>query len=267
MSAGASQLTGGLTLAEECPPFLTQHVPSPHASTSRPHITVTWAQSLDSKIAGPGGQRVMLSGKESMLMTHWLRTMHDAILIGVNTLILDDPRLQVNLLPSLGVPPPQPLILDPQLRFPLNARILNEWNTKPDQRGVTLKQPWVICGDQVDGSRRDEVERAGARVVAVPLDGHGRIPSHSLPDILTSLHLRSVMIEGGSRILSSFLHTPRRTDGSVLVDSVVVTVAPMFIGQGVGVVPEGEDEGLPELRTLHTETMGKDSVMVCEVAV
>lgn len=46
------------------------------------------------------------------------------------------------------------------------------------------------------------------------------------------------MIEGGSRILSSFLHAPSREDGSPLVDSVIVTVAPMFIGEGVGVVPE-----------------------------
>jgi 2,5-diamino-6-(ribosylamino)-4(3H)-pyrimidinone 5'-phosphate reductase len=46
------------------------------------------------------------------------------------------------------------------------------------------------------------------------------------------------MIEGGSRILSSFLHAPSRRDGSPLVDSVIVTVAPMFIGEGVGVVPE-----------------------------
>lgn len=46
------------------------------------------------------------------------------------------------------------------------------------------------------------------------------------------------MIEGGSRVLSSFLHTLKRDDGSKLVDSVVVTVAPMFIGEGVGVVPE-----------------------------
>lgn len=46
------------------------------------------------------------------------------------------------------------------------------------------------------------------------------------------------MIEGGSRILSAFLHAPQRQDGSPLVDSVVVTVAPTFIGEGVGVVPE-----------------------------
>nr|XP_019051138.1 2,5-diamino-6-(ribosylamino)-4(3H)-pyrimidinone 5'-phosphate reductase [Kwoniella bestiolae CBS 10118]OCF30068.1 2,5-diamino-6-(ribosylamino)-4(3H)-pyrimidinone 5'-phosphate reductase [Kwoniella bestiolae CBS 10118] len=246
----------------ELPRFLLDHLPTASATTSRPHITVTWAQSLDSKIAGPDGQRVILSGPESMLMTHWMRSMHDAILIGVNTLILDNPRLQANLLPpSLSLPPPQPLILDPKLRFPITSRILNEWNTKPDQRGKTIRQPWIICGDDVSPGRVKEVEDAGARVILVKLDEKGHIPPSSLPSILTSLGLKSVMIEGGSKVLSTFLHCPTRGDGSRLVDSVVVTVAPMFIGEGIG----GEDIGLPVLKTVHTEKMGKDAVMVCEV--
>ncbi|WWD20654.1 hypothetical protein CI109_105130 [Kwoniella shandongensis] len=250
----------------EAPGFLAQHLPLDKATTSRPHITVTWAQSLDSKIAGVGGKRVILSGPESMLMTHWLRSMHDAILIGVNTLILDDPRLQINLLPSsLNLRPPQPLILDPHLRFPPTARILSEWNTKPLERGKTLLQPWIICSDQVPLSQRTSLEEEGARVIAVKVDEKGHIPPSDLPDIVGKLGLKSVMIEGGSKVLSTFLHQRQREDGSVLVDSVVVTVAPMFIGQGVGVVPEGEDKGLPPLRTVHTETMGKDAVMVCTV--
>ncbi|WVF67943.1 hypothetical protein IAT40_002705 [Kwoniella sp. CBS 6097] len=254
------------------PSFLTEHIPSASATIDRPHITVTWAQSLDSKIAGPGGKRVMISGPESMLMTHWLRAMHDAILIGVNTLILDDPRLQANLLPeSLAIPPPQPLILDPRLRFPLTSRILAEWNNRPLDRGKKLKQPWIICGNNVSAEKKKEGEEAGARVVPVPLDGNGHIPPSSLPAILASLGLRSVMIEGGSKILSSFLHSPARSSingkggEGVLVDSVVVTVGPMFIGDGIGVVPEGEDDGLPPLKHVHTETLGKDSVMVCSV--
>lgn len=86
------------------------------------------------------------------------------------------------------------------------------------------------------------------------------------------------MIEGGSRILSAFLHSPPRADSSPVVDNVIVTVAPMFIGEGVGVVPDVsicglrpvahvQDEGdvMPVLETVHTETMGKDAVMVCRV--
>ncbi|KGB75445.2 2,5-diamino-6-(ribosylamino)-4(3H)-pyrimidinone 5'-phosphate reductase [Cryptococcus deuterogattii R265] len=250
------------------PSLLHEHVRSHAAPLARPHVTLTWAQSLDSKIAGVGGKRVILSGPESMLMTHHLRAIHDSILIGVHTLVLDDPRLQTNLLPPTHAsPPPQPLILDPSLRFPLTSRILNEWNTKPALRGRTLKQPWILCGSNVSSERINEVEQAGARVVPLPLDSSGRIPPSSLPSILTSLGLRSVMIEGGSRVLSSFLHTLKRDDGSKLVDTVVVTVAPTFIGEGVGVVPEGEDKGLPALQTVHTETMGKDSVMICTVDV
>lgn len=53
------------------PRFLVEHVGSLTHSFARPHITLTWAQSLDAKLAGPGGKRVLLSGPESMLMTHW----------------------------------------------------------------------------------------------------------------------------------------------------------------------------------------------------
>lgn len=101
-----------------------------------------------------------------------------------------------------------------------------------------------------------------------------------MPDILTRLQLKSVMIEGGSHILSSFLHAPPRADGSPVVDNVIITVAPMFIGEGVGVVPQvrcepiwdvdiaerqAEADTMPELKTVYTEAMGKDAVMVCRV--
>lgn len=76
----------------------------------------------------------------------------------------------------------------------------------------------------------------------------GRISPNSLLDILKSVGLKSVMIEGGSKILSSFLHAPPRPDGSPLVSSVVVTIAPMFIGHGVGVVPDVSSLLDPPLR-------------------
>lgn len=90
------------------------------------------------------------------------------------------------------------------------------------------------------------------------------------------------MIEGGSRVLSSFLRCPPSPNGSPVVDTVVVTVAPMFIGDGVAVVPkviacasrphlfpdhpliaQKDEHALPAMDTVHTETMGKDAVMVC----
>jgi 2,5-diamino-6-(ribosylamino)-4(3H)-pyrimidinone 5'-phosphate reductase len=121
--------------------------------------------------------------------------MHDAILVGINTVVMDDPRLQstlpqsvtirsdlyfslVNLLPQdQGLEPPQPLIFDPKLRFPLDARILKVWtdvrHLHPSDRDSVVRQPWIICGDDVEEVRRVGVEEAGARVIAVPLDSEG----------------------------------------------------------------------------------------------
>lgn len=189
------------------PSFVQEHVPSHAALLARPHVTLTWAQSLDSKIAGLGGKRVVLSGPESMLMTHQSvlpprslqlahppppqpqshprrhprrrthppprrppPTKYTPSLTPASSI---DASLANLLPPSHASPPPQPLILDPSLRFPLTSRILNEWNTKPALRGRTLKQPWILCGSNVSSDRINEVQQAGARVVPVPLDSNG----------------------------------------------------------------------------------------------
>ena len=65
----------------------------------------------------------------------------------------------------------------------------------------------------------------------------GRISPSSLPAILSDLGIHSIMVEGGSAVISSFLHAEARHDGSPLVDNIVVTVAPTLIGEGIGFVP------------------------------
>lgn len=86
----------------------------------------------------------------------------------------------VNLLPQdQDLKPPQPLILDPSLRFPLNSRILKAWtdhqHVHPSDRGdAIIRQPWILCGDNVEPGRIEQVEEAGAKVIAVPLDADGQ---------------------------------------------------------------------------------------------
>lgn len=254
-----------MTAPTTAPPrFLVEHVASLTRAHERPHITLTWAQSLDAKLAGPGGARVMLSGPESMLMTHWWVDSTRAILTQAAYHARRDPGRSpnrghgrpaveewavwmVSLTPVQLVPqddpsllPPQPLILDPKLRMPTTARILSEWREHGSKQAagpLIVRQPWIICGTLASESAAAALEQAGARIVRTELDSNGHIPPTSLPHILQSLNLRSVMIEGGSRVLSTFLHAGKRPDGSDLVDSVVVTVAPMFIGEGISVVP------------------------------
>ncbi|KAL7422799.1 2,5-diamino-6-(ribosylamino)-4(3H)-pyrimidinone 5'-phosphate reductase [Cryptotrichosporon argae] len=250
-----------------CPDFIAALAPS--LTADRPHVTLTWAQSVDGKLAGPGGARVLISGEESMRMTHWLRATHDAILVGIYTLIMDDPRLKLSLPAPHAYPSPQPLILDPTLRIPLAARILTEWRSASptDVTAQRTRQPWVVCGDGVAPARVEAVEHAGARVIRVPLKD-GRIPPAALPVLLARLALRSVMIEGGARVLSSFLRAPARPDGSPLVDTVIITTGPMLIDGGVDAIcPAGpNDSPLATLVHRHTEVMGKDTVVVCTVA-
>lgn len=70
--------------------FFSQQTPPTHG---RPRVTLTFAQSLDGKIAGPGSAAVAISGHDSLVMTHVLRTLHDAILVGVGTVLSDNPNL------------------------------------------------------------------------------------------------------------------------------------------------------------------------------
>lgn len=156
--------------------------------------------------------------------------------------------------------PPQILILDPSLRTPPTARMLQEWqNRDPSAIGPkAVKQPFLICGPDASPESAEALEKAGACIIRTQLK-EGRIPPSALRGILTDLGLRSVMIEGGSRVIASFLAERE-------VDTVVVTVAPMFIGEGVGVVPREEETKLPQLREVATVAMGKDAVMVATLA-
>ena len=72
-------------------------------------------------------------------------------------------------------PPPQPLILDPKLRFPIESRILLAWKASEESGDKMAKRPWIICGDDVPASRVDQVESAGARVIRHSLDRDGTV--------------------------------------------------------------------------------------------
>ncbi|KAF8204042.1 dihydrofolate reductase-like domain-containing protein [Pholiota molesta] len=233
----------------------------------RPHVTLTFAQSLDAKIAGAGGRQLILSGAESMRMTHWMRTMHDAILVGVRTAINDDPQLNVRHLPppapsSPAHPLPRPVIADTRLRLPPTCKLLRNF-----QAG-TGRRPWVLCAPSQDNAfleRRHALEMAGARVIEV-------LPNHPASDTDTSLSLPSVlqtlrtlgvtslMVEGGARIIASFLAEPGA------VDVLLITVAPVLVGStGVGYdyPTMVDDDGVivPRFKAVHTEIVGKDTVV------
>ncbi|KAH9472377.1 hypothetical protein Pst134EA_002995 [Puccinia striiformis f. sp. tritici] len=130
----------------------------------RPFVTLTYAQSLDGKIAGIDGQQLRLSGNQSMKMTHLLRARHDGILVGIGTLLSDDPQLNARNI-SISVPianQPQPIVIDTSLRTPIDCKLIKNF------RNQLGKQPWLICArSEVSPERRQELENAGARVIPI----------------------------------------------------------------------------------------------------
>ncbi len=209
----------------------------------RPFVTLSYAQSLDGSITARRGEPLAISGPESMEMTHRLRAEHDAILVGIGTVLSDDPRLSVRLVDGLN---PQPIIVDSQLRCPLTARLLE--NDKP---------PWIATTEEADFARQNALESVGAHILRLPATKNGLVDLPELLVKLTEMGIRSLMVEGGAAIISSFL-------SAHLVDRLVLTIAPMLVGGLNAVAREPDSNGiaLPRLFRTHYQKLGNDIILL-----
>ncbi|KAJ2086573.1 2,5-diamino-6-(ribosylamino)-4(3H)-pyrimidinone 5'-phosphate reductase [Coemansia sp. S100] len=216
-------------------------------------VTLTYAQSLDGMISRQG-QALALSSRASLLMTHRMRATHDAILVGIGTVLCDNPQLSARLLPTGELPcHPQPVVLDPMLRTPADARLL----TGPkDDAG--LKMPWIVAGPNADPGRRRLLEQLGATVIMVnDVDDEGRPRLGKVVGELERRGVRTLMVEGGAQIIRAFLRSER------MVHKLVITIAPVYIGSAEGV--PAVDTVLPHIRPLAYEQFGCDVVMVADL--
>lgn len=218
---------------------------------SLPFVTLTYAQSLDGSIAKAGGAPMLLSGDQSLEMTHQLRASHDAILVGIGTVLADDPRLTVRR--SMGAHP-RPVVLDSSLRLPTTARLLTGDGPAPI----------VFTGPNPDPERKRDLEEAGVTIEIISSVeqreermGHGAEGNRllSLPEVLRHLAshgLHSVMVEGGRAVLTSFLRQR-------IANKVIVTIAPEFVG-GVAALDAPLKEGT-HLDHIQYHPMGDDLVV------
>src|SRR5258708_4971830 len=137
----------------------------------RPFVTLSYAQSLDGCLSFSCGKPLALSGPETLSLTHRLRSAHDAIIVGVGTVISDDPQLTVRRVPGRN---PQPVVLDTHLRIPMDCRLLADGALKP----------WIATLDTADPDRKQALETAGATVLCAPASSDGRV---DLPRLLQEL--------------------------------------------------------------------------------
>jgi 3,4-dihydroxy 2-butanone 4-phosphate synthase/GTP cyclohydrolase II len=174
------------------------------ARSGRPFVTLSYAQSLNGVIGTSAGGPLALSCPDSRVVTHALRAAHDAILVGIGTVLADDPLLTVRLVEGVD---PQPIVLDSRLRFPAAARLL-----------ANTKRPWIAHVNGAPTSARALAER-DARLLALPENRAGEVDLGALLVRLGEEGIQSVMVEGGARVIAGFI-------ASRLVDFVVITITP-----------------------------------------
>jgi GTP cyclohydrolase II len=214
----------------------------------RPLITVSYAQSLDGSIALKRGRPFELSGAKSRVLTHRLRAAHDAVLVGIGTVLADNPRLTVRLVKGKS---PRPIVLDSQLRFPLHANLLNASGMSP------IVATTLACSSK----KQKMLENAGAVVLRLEADSRGWVDLNSLLAALAQMGIGSVMVEGGARVITSFL-------SQHLADRIILTITPNLLGGlhalEVPLVHAGESirlgEGQPRLKDFGYEQTGMDIV-------
>lgn len=215
-----------------------------------PYVTLTYAQSLDGSIASNAGEPLPLSGEAALGMTHRLRAAHDAILVGIGTVLADDPRLNVRR--GSGAHP-VPVVLDSSLRFPLDARLLE----------CDGPAPHIFSGPDVDPQKQAELKERGATVRSLSCGPDGDLCLESLLQDLGERGFASVMVEGGHQVLTSFF---RQRYGQ----RVVVTIAPSFVGgtPALGPMSSGENGNsasarldYPRLENIQYRWYGRDLVM------
>src|SRR5437762_3199329 len=197
--------------------------------TSAPRVTAHWAQTLDGRIASRTGDARWVSGDASLRLAHELRASHHVVLVGIGTVLADDPLLTVRLVEGRS---PVRVIVDSTLRIPADAQVLR------DRHARTL----IATTDAAPPAAIARVRAAGGEVLRVRADQHGDV---DLRAVMTRLHgdgLGSVLVEGGRGIITSVLR-----DG--LVDRLMVCIAPKVIGEGIAAVG---DLGIERLRDSMT---------------
>jgi 2,5-diamino-6-(ribosylamino)-4(3H)-pyrimidinone 5'-phosphate reductase len=228
------------------------------AERRRPIVTLTFATSLDSSLSLAPGTRTALSGPRSKAMTHYLRSQHEAICVGVGTVIADDPALNCRLAHATNQP--RPVIIDPLARWPVTrlSMVLQR------AREGSGKAPFVLTRLRDPPAEAVAlVEEHGGMYICVDADESGRFRWDDIFAVLHQQGIHSVMVEGGGAVINSLLGA----ENHPLIDSVIVTIAPTWLGQGgVVVSPDRRWEGVtpvPAARLKETTwiPLGEDVVL------
>ncbi|MCQ6267090.1 bifunctional diaminohydroxyphosphoribosylaminopyrimidine deaminase/5-amino-6-(5-phosphoribosylamino)uracil reductase RibD [Fictibacillus sp. WQ 8-8] len=208
----------------------------------RPFVTTKSAVTLDGKISTYTSDSKWITSEEARTDVHHIRNENMAILVGVNTVIKDDPELSTRIPNGRN---PIRVILDSTLRIPLESKVVQDGKA----------ESWIFTTERASAEKRKELENAGVSVFVTKSPGD-QVNPVEVVDLLGEKLISSLMIEGGGAVIASFLQHQ-------LVDKMVVYMAPKLVGgslaptflEGTGIEKMSD---AVELRDLSVEKTGKD---------
>jgi diaminohydroxyphosphoribosylaminopyrimidine deaminase/5-amino-6-(5-phosphoribosylamino)uracil reductase len=213
-------------------------------AVGRPHVTLKLAISADGKVGASGRKAVAITAETARKRVFQMRAQSDAILVGVGTVLADNPQLTCRL-PGMEARSPVRVLLDAALRVPLATAVVATAHDTPT---------WVFCGRRASDIAQDILEQKGCRVFRVD-DNEGRLDLDAVLKALAAEGISRLMVEGGPTVAASFVAADK-------VDEADLIYSDKLIGEG-GIAPL-EDMPLEALtERLHargSEKLGADTL-------
>lgn len=205
-----------------------------------PFITIKYAQTLDGRIATAAGDSKWISSDNSLKFAHKLRTQHDAVLVGIKTVINDDPELTVRFIRGRN---PLRIIVDSELKIPRQAKVL---------QNLSLTKTIIATLKKADDMGFKNIASTGAKIITCDADDRGRVDLKKLFRKLAEDEISSILVEGGAQIITSVLKNN-------LANRLVVVIAPKILGTGIEAV------GNLDIRELGAaKTLSVNKVLQCK---
>lgn len=218
----------------------------------RPHVLLKLAVSADDRIAAAGHRPVAITGETAKARVHLLRAQSDAILVGIGTVLADDPLLTCRL-PGLEKQSPVRIVLDRALRLPGDSRLIHSARETP---------LWVMTSSTSDARAAMKLGGAGAQIMRVATtEMPPGLDLQAVSNVLSEKGITRLMVEGGARLASSFL-------AAGLVDEIWLLRGPQEIGVGgvaaLDTQPLSVITQSPRWRVRATETLDRDTLTIYE---
>jgi diaminohydroxyphosphoribosylaminopyrimidine deaminase / 5-amino-6-(5-phosphoribosylamino)uracil reductase len=202
-----------------------------YMETGMPFVTVKYAQTLDGRIATATGRSQWISSAPARKFAHQLRAEHDAVLVGVGTVINDNPELTVRLVRGRN---PLRIVVSSGRLIPQKSKVLQNLSVAKTLIATATKgsSPWI-----------ENTVDSGLEVVGVGTDKQGNLNLKKLLKILATRGVSSVLVEGGAKIITSFLKDN-------LANRLVTIIAPKIIGKGIEAVGDLQIRDLKSAKQL-----------------